>query len=307
MRKPDDSSLTPSQYANVRSQAERALSEAGALGRFPTAIDDIMAAAKVEEVKEDVLNEGFITKLRRQASGALKSALSKVIGLFDARARLVFIDRSLHIVKQTFIRLHETGHAFLPWQRDLYAVVEDCEQTIDPELADQFDREANVFASEVLFQLDGFSKEAEEQKFGILVPVRLSSKYGASIYASVRQYVTKNWRACTVVVLNPPVLIPGDGFRAELRRTCSSSSFSETFGEIDWPEFFTPDHPIGAIVPLGGRKMSGVHSLTLTDRNGDAHECLAEAFTQSHQVFILIHSVKTLTASSVIIPGRAFA
>jgi len=307
VRKPDDSSLTPSQYAQVRSQAERALNEAGALGRFPTAIDDIMAAAKVEEVKEDVLNEGFITKLRRQATGALKSALSKVIGLFDAKARLVFIDRSLHIVKQTFIRLHETGHAFLPWQRDLYAIVEDCEQTIDPELADQFDREANVFASEVLFQLDGFSNEAEEQAFGILVPVRLSGKYGASIYASVRQYVTKNWRACTVVVLNPPVLVPGDGFRAGLRRTCSSPSFSEAFGEIDWPEVFTPDHPVGAMVPLGGRKMSGARALTLTDRNGDQHECLAEAFTQSHQVFILIHSVKTLTARSFIMPARQFA
>lgn len=307
MRKPDDSSLTPSQYALVRSEAERALREAGALGRFPTAIDDVMAAAKVEEVKEDVLNEGFLEKLRRQASGALKSALSKVIGLFDAKARLVFIDRSLHVVKQTFVRLHETGHAFLSWQRDLYAVVEDCEQTIDPELADQFDREANVFASEVLFQLDGFSKEAEEQAFGILVPVRLSGKYGASIYASVRQYVTKNWRACSVVVLNPPVLVEGDGFRCELRRSCASPSFIETFGNIEWPDTFTPDHPVGAMVPVGGRRMSGARTLTLTDRNGDDHECLAEAFTQSHQVFILIHSLKTLTARSVIIPARAFA
>jgi len=306
VRKPDDSSLTLDQYAKVRSQAERALSEAGALGRFPTAIDDIMAAAQVEEVKEDVLNEGFIAKLRRQASGALKSALSKVIGLFDAKARLVFIDRSLHIVKQTFIRLHETGHAVLPWQRDLYAIVEDCEHSIDPELADQFDREANVFASEVLFQLDGFSKDAEEHAFGVLVPVRLSKKYGASIYASVRRYVTKNWRACTVVVMNPPVLVAGDGFRAELRRTCSSPSFVEFFGEIDWPEVFTPDHPVGAMIPIGGRKMSGARTLTLTDRNGVEHECLAEAFTQSHQVFVLIHSVKTLTARSIILPANMF-
>jgi len=98
--KPDDSRLTPAQYAKVRSEAERALSLAGALGRFPTPIDDIMAAANVQEVKEDVLNEGFIAKLRREASGALKSALSKVIGLFDAKARLVFIDRTLHVVSR---------------------------------------------------------------------------------------------------------------------------------------------------------------------------------------------------------------
>jgi Zn-dependent peptidase ImmA (M78 family) len=201
MRKPDDSSLTQYQYKNVRAAAERALQEAGAIGRFPTPIDQIMTVAKVHEVKEDVLNEGFVAKLRREVSGALKSALSKVMGLFDARSRLVFIDRTLYIVQQTFIRLHETAHAYLPWQRDLYVIVEDCEHTIDPVLADQFDREANVFASEVLFQLDGFTNEAEEQDFGVLVPVRLSKKYGASIYATVRRYVTQNWRACCVVVL----------------------------------------------------------------------------------------------------------
>lgn len=307
MRKPDDSSLTPSQYARVRAEAERALNEAGAFGRFPTAIDDVMAAAKVEEVKEDVLNENFITKLRRQATGALKSALSKVIGLFDARARLVFIDRSLHIVQQTFIRLHETGHAFMAWQRDLYAIVEDCEQTIEPSLADQFDREANVFAAEVLFQLDGFSKEAEEKKFGILVPVNMSKKYGASIYASVRQYVTKNWRACTVVVLNPPEFVQGDGFRASLRRSCSSPTFIEMFGQIAWPDVFTPNHPVGAMIPVGGRKMSGKRNLALVDRNGDTHDCLAEAFTQSHQVFVLIHATKTLTARSIIMPSTILA
>lgn len=312
MRKPDDSSLTPSQYAQVRSAAERALLEAGALGRFPTPIDDVMTVAKVEEVKEDVLNEGFIAKIRREVSavsGALKSALSKVMGLFDARSRLVFIDRSLILVRQTFIRLHETGHAFLPWQRDLYMVVEDCEQTIAPELADQFDREANVFASEVLFQLDTFTSEAEEKEFGILVPVHLSKTYGASIYASVRRYVTQNWRACAVVVLNPPEPVAGDGFRAGLRRHCASPSFTEIFGDIQWPDYFTPDTPIGAMVPLGARKMSGKREITLVDRNGDVHECLAEAFTQKHQVFVLIHAVKTLTARSFIIPtpGGALA
>ncbi|WP_432769653.1 MAG: ImmA/IrrE family metallo-endopeptidase [Sphingopyxis sp.] len=303
MIKPDDSRLTPAQYAKVRSEAERALSLAGALGRFPTPIDDIMAAANVQEVKEDVLNEGFILKLRRQASGALKSALSKVIGLFDAKARLVFIDRTLHVVKQTFVRLHETGHAFMAWQRDLYAVVEDCDQTIEAATADLFDREANVFASEVVFQLDGFTKEAEEKTFGILVPVNLSKKYGASIYSSVRRYVSHNWRACTVVVLNPPELNPGDGFRASLRRHCSSPRFTEIFGEINWPLVFTPDHPVGAMIPINGRKMSGKQMISLKDRNGHTHECIAEAFTQTYQVFILIHAVGTLTSSSIIMPG----
>ncbi len=55
MRRPDDCSLTPGQRLRVRKEAERALREAGALDVFPTPIDRIMAVARVEEVKEDVL------------------------------------------------------------------------------------------------------------------------------------------------------------------------------------------------------------------------------------------------------------
>src|SRR5271163_1647329 len=51
---------------------------------------------------------------------------------------------------------------------------------LDPGLTENFEREANVFASEVMFQLDGFSRQAEESEFGIMVPVRLSKTYGSS-------------------------------------------------------------------------------------------------------------------------------
>lgn len=302
MRKPDDCSLTISQLARVRSEAARALREAGAEGVFPTPISDIMAVARVEEVREDVLNEGFIAKIRAKAKGALRSALSKVLGLFHASEGLVFIDQALHEVKKSFIRLHEAAHGFLPWQRGMYAVVEDCEKTLDPDVADSFDREANVFASEVLFQLDTFIEEAEGQAFGIFTPVRLSKKYGASIYATVRQYVSKNSRACVVLILNPPEPVEGRGFRVTMRRQVASPSFQQLFGELDLPDEFTPDDDIGGMVPVGKRKASGKRELLLHDRNGVKHECVAEAFTQGYQVFVLILVVGALTSSRIIMP-----
>ena len=303
MKKPDDCSLSPEQYRRIRTEAEKALLAADALGRFPTCIPDIMNIANVQEVHEDVLNESFIAKMRLKAGSALKSALSKVLGLFDSKAGLIFIDRSLHVVKQNFIRLHETAHGFLKWQRDVYAIVEDCQNSLEPDVADLFDREANVFAAEVLFQLDGFSKEAEEQPFSILTPVKLSSKYGSSIYSAVRQYVSKNWRACAVLVLNPPELIEGDGFHASVRRFVASPRFIEIFGTSVWPAYFTPKDEIGKFVPIGKRRMSGKRELILIDRNGERHLCVAEAFTQTHQVFVLMHSVETLTRTSIILPG----
>lgn len=305
MRRPDDCSLTIHQRARVRAEAERALRESGAFGVFPTPIAQIMAVAKVEEVKENVLNESFVLKLRAKALGAgqaLKSALSKVLGLFHASEGLVFIDHALMEVKKRFVRLHESAHGFLPWQRGMYAVVEDCEKSLDPDVADAFDREANVFASEVMFQLDTFAEEAASKPFDIYVPIRMSKTYGASIYSAMRQYVSKSNRTCAVIVLNMPELTPGTGFRATLRRMIASESFGQLFGAVIWPESYTPDDQIGAMIPLGGRKASGKRSLGLSDGNGVMHDCVAESFTQGYQVFILIHVKKTLGVTTIAMP-----
>lgn len=129
-----------------------------------------MEAASVEIAPHNALSESFLKKIRREVGSALKRAVSKVLGVFDARARVVFIDESLYWAKQNFIKLHETGHAVLPWQKDLYGVIEDCDKTISPEISDKFDCEANVFASEVLFQLDTFTNEASDYEFGIKAP-----------------------------------------------------------------------------------------------------------------------------------------
>lgn len=300
-RRPDDCTLTPSQLAKVRKEADRALREAGALGVLPTPIDAILAVAKVEEVKEDVLNPGFLTKMRSKAEGALKSALSKVVGLFDAVAGLIFLDQLLMPVKKRFVTLHEAGHGFLPWQRIMYRVVEDCDKALDPKAADLFDREANVFASEVLFQNDTFYDMTADEKFSIFTPINMAKKFDASLYASIRQYVAKNRRSCVVLVLNPPELVEGHGYRATLRRVVQSSTFTAIFGDHAWATVYTPDDHIGASIPLYGRKASGKREIFLVDRNGDRHQCIAESFTQTHQVFILIHAVKTLGPPAILL------
>lgn len=301
--RPDDSTLTKLQLARVRKEAERALRESGALGVFPTPVEEIMRVARVQEAHDDLLSDSLLNKLRTKAGSALKRALSKVVGLFHASEGLVFIDRTLHVVKQRFIRLHESAHGFLPWQRPMYAVVEDCEKSLDAESADSFDREANVFASEVLFQLDTFSEMAASEEFSIFVPVKLARKFDASIYSSIRQYVSKNHRTCAVVVLNPPEICTDQGFKSTVRRVVGSPEFLKFFANQKWPVYVTPDDELGAMVPLNGRRASRKRRIELTDSNGVAHECIAEAFTQTHQVFILIHVAKALTSKRVFVPA----
>lgn len=305
MSKPDDCSLTASQSARVRAQAEKVLREADAFGTFPTPVKDIMGAAKVVEAKDDILAPGFITGLREQvqkAGAKVRSALSKVMGLFLSSERLIFIDRSLLLVKQQFVRLHETAHGFLPWQTPMYGLVEDSKEELDPETAALFDREANVFASEVLFQLDTFSERLADADFSIWTPVNESKKFGASLYASVRQYVSKNYRDCTVVVLNKPE-ISDHGVTVSLRRSIQSPSFTERFGQLTWPEIFTPDDQIGKIVPLKAAKSSGPREFLMQDANGDRVDCRAEAFYTGHNVLVLICTNDTLTAPRLLRAG----
>ena len=186
MTRRDDSKLTPTHLTRIQREAQRALIEASVWGVLPTPVDQVMAAARVTEVEEDVLNPTFVERIlntAQQAGHVLKRALSKVVGVFHAPDGLVFIDRTLAVVKQRFVRLHEAAHGFLPWQRPMYGVVADCEKALDPETADLFDREANVFASEVLFQINTFRDMAEEKPFSIWTPVRLAKTFNASLYA----------------------------------------------------------------------------------------------------------------------------
>ena len=290
----------------IREEARRALEEADAFGVFPTPVHQIMEAANLEEMPEEALDEGFLKSIRKKAgtsTKALKRALSKVLGVFDSTAGLVYVGRVEYPARKLFLRLHETAHGWLKWQRDTYKIVEDCEQTISPDIADRFDAEANLFASETLFQLDTFTEQANDEPFGLRAPLKVSKRFGASAYASIRRYVNTSDRCCAVVILNQLERNVGMSFRAEVRRIVASRSFLETMGDIELPKYITPMHPLGKSVPLYG-KMSRPKELPLFDRNGDIQECISEGFDSTHQIFILICLQKSLTKRSIIVPSQ---
>lgn len=94
---------------------------------------------------------------------------------------------------------------------------------------------------------------------------------------SIHPLRSENRRDCAVLVLDPPTLTDGDGFRASLQRPVASPSLSAKF-DPNWPSHFTPADEIGAMVPVAHRGMSRARAITLVDRNGVRHECIAEAF-----------------------------
>ena len=205
----------------------------------------------------------------------------------------------MHASKQNFLKLHEAGHHELPTHRKLFRIFQDCEKNLAPDIADLFEREANNFARFVLFQGDGYRDMAADHKFEIKTPMKLASKFGASVYASCREFARTHHRACAVYVLEPIKYCERTGARAVVRRIETSESFRQQFGQPA-ERVITLDHSLGRVLPMG-RRMTRPTSISITDRNGQAHECVAEAFDTTFNVLILVYPVRALSASRFIL------
>ena len=305
MSRPDDSFLSSEQLANVRRHVDRLLLEAAARERFPTPIDDLMAAAKVTIVDDEIIDESFLQRFIAKAAigvATIKSALSKVLGLFEANDRLVVIDKNVPVPRVPFVKLHEAGHG-MPHQSKMYALMQDCEKTLDPEITDLFEREANVFASEALFQGEVFAEQAHDREFGIKTAMAIAKQFGASNYATFRRYVITNPRACCLVVLEPPLVVTGGGFRADVRRVIASKSFAKMFDPAKLALSVTSQHPLASLVPRGKKqRMVYPRGVGLTDRNGERRECVGEAFDTKHQVLVLLRDKGPLNTTIIVMP-----
>ncbi|MFZ1923567.1 MAG: ImmA/IrrE family metallo-endopeptidase, partial [Xanthobacteraceae bacterium] len=222
MAKADDSSLDPEQLRAVQIAARRALDRASAWNVFPTPVSDILDAAQLRLAPASAFDprrimEYLLTRAEH-AAASLKSAISKIFGIYDADECLIHIDHTVRPSKQNFLKPHETGHHELPTHRKLFRIFQDCEKNLDPTTADLFEREATTFARFVLFQGDAYRDMAADHKLNIKTPVKLAKEFGASIYASCREFARTNRQACVVYILEPIAYCTQIGARAQVRR-----------------------------------------------------------------------------------------
>ena len=106
------------------------------------------------------------------------------------------------------------------------------------EIEEQFEQEANYFASITLFQHDRFIQEAEKLNLGLSSVMALSKKFGASVHATLRNYVLNSKNRCALLVLNHPVNENGYINILTKRDLFYSSLFLKEFGELNLPEEF---------------------------------------------------------------------
>lgn len=241
------------------------LKQSKALGVFPTPVDKIVQYSELYvDRKADIFNipKNYLSK----SSEALKKALRKVRGMLDRREKIIYLDLTQTPTRQKFVQLHECGHEVLPWQRKLYDVIEDDEISIDPDVKDEFEFEANYFASATLFQLDRFEEELQNLPLEIKSGLHLSKFFGASTHASFRRYVEYSNKRCALLVLekeNNPIITG-----CKLRNSFQSVSFTKEFGELKWEPSLSLSYEFVQDYLIKGKRLHCNGQLCLATKNG---------------------------------------
>lgn len=218
------------------------LKSSKSLDVFPTPVESILNYSDfVADNKIDLLNikHSFFEKFKDSSIKILQSGISKVKGIFDRREKTIYIDIGLdkNLGKKNFVQLHEIGHGVLGWQNEMMLCL-DNDDTLSPEIEEQFEQEANYFASITLFQHDRFIQEAEKLNLGLTSVMVLGKKFGASVHATLRNYVLNSKNRCALLVLNHPVNENGYVNILTTRDLFYSSTFLKEFGGLNLPEEF---------------------------------------------------------------------
>lgn len=220
--------------------------ESKSLNVFPTPVDQILSYSNFALDNSIQLNsvDGFFfgaikEKLLNPSKKALSKALSKVMGIFDREERMIYVDIGLdsNIGKRNFVKLHEIGHGVLSWQDEIMLAL-DNDETLNEEYEEQFEAEANYFASITLFQHDLFLDECQKLNLGLGAVMALRKKFGSSVHSAFRNYVLQSKNRCALLVLNHPVSKNGFTNILTTRNLFYSSTFLSEIGELDLPSDF---------------------------------------------------------------------
>lgn len=204
---------------------------------YPTPVDQIVKYSELiinNQVSLKTIHRGYLSK----TTDALLKAVSKLRGVFDRSIKTIYIDQDLPNSKKNFVKLHEVGHGVIPWQTKFYEIIEDDDDSISLHTIEEFEREANYFASITLFQHDRFNDKLAKLGLGIDSAMYLSKLFGASIHATLRRYVECSSKRCALIVLDGKTMA-GVGPKCLKRDAFFSEKFIQTFGPLDLPNEFS--------------------------------------------------------------------
>jgi hypothetical protein len=269
--------------------AKELLGKAGAMGSYPTPVDDIVAAASLTEPSESLLGESVLGQAPKYLRAVMQRLGGRILGLLDRRTREVHLDPAINLEgRRRFIRLHEAGHDSLPWQGDL--AFADNSRTLSPQVRQLWELEANSFAAEVMFQGNRLAEDAADLQIGLAAVIDLHDRFGASLRSTFWRYAERNGDTVAGIVLGhqPESIEPVRFQRHELIR---SSRFAARFGADYWPSRL--DGSRFGFVDLAAAATSTPQNVVagmtqLTDVNGEYISLQCEALCTGFNTLVLL-------------------
>ena len=272
----------PDSAVLVTAEVQKLLRAAGAIGRIPTPRADILETLKLVQVGQLDLAEYELSRSQKAAE-TFHRALRKLYGFFDRRTQVVYVSPDLHASKRTFTTYHEVTHRILPWQNFRYT--EDDKQTLLPSCEELFESEANFGAADIMFQCNSFETEARDFELSVDSALHLADRYEASCHSSLRRFVERNHRPCTLLVLKRTTRTnPCGGMSFLISHAIPSDSFTLQFGEPFSSVFINPEDELGRIV---NSEADG--EIELIDIKGFRHTFTVELFTNQYSHFVMIY------------------
>lgn len=263
------------------------LKDSKALDVFPTPVDSIIASSGLHLNNQTSLKQIHEAYAAHEDTVMLAKALGKVRGIYDRDSRTIYIDQSQKPVRRNFVKLHEVGHGILPWQ-NLPQIIEDDDDSLSDHVKEEFEAEANYFASVTLFQHDRFNHELAKYSVGIDEARKLAKHFGASIHASLIRMVQCSQKRCALLVLEN-ITPPKSVARCDKRDLFSSGKFQETFGELQLPDQFGYTW---SFVKNYYHRRKGIvaGSITLPTENGEA-DFDYQFFNNTYNALVLLYPV----------------
>lgn len=202
---------------------ETLLVETGTAGGLPTNERKLLKFLGLEQLSFDFAAELGFLKVPETPSGELRAAL-------HLGERVVATQSGLGDKRTRFSIFHEIAHCVLPEHRSRIFV--DTDQTLSFWTKLRFEREANQFAADLLFQGNRFSEQAVGLDTSLATIIDIAPLYGASFEAAFRRYAESHVVPCALIVYDKVAgsdesFVEDDDFR--IHYMVSSASFRKLY------------------------------------------------------------------------------
>lgn len=285
--------VKPEEHDAIRKEARKLLKAANAIGVFPTPIDQLMAAADIEQITElEDVKESFLKHAPASMAAAFNSGWNKLRGFADLRQKVTYVASDTP-VREIWPKLHELGHQVLSWQQVNIAYMDD-QRSLSQECEELFDQEANDFAGEVLFQGNTFTDLAKSRYADFDTIFTLADKFGASKHATARHFAAESDEPIALVsYYKTSRAVAVDGKQALMIGKASSASnkFIQKYPDLRLPMFIAPTHHWAKAIDEG-KAIGGSQIMDCGD--GTTANFLWHAWWNTYGLLVLIRKAPRL-------------